>query len=235
MPRVSKHPEVRREELLDVALDLCRRVGFDAMSVDQLTTQAGVAKGTFYHYFSSKSDLLWQLVQRFGDSLFAALTDHLATVEGDGLVRLRALMDASAAYKAAHLDALSYAPFLYREENLALRHRLFDAWLARTREVLLPVIEAGSADGSFDVDDPEGATDVVLTLWVDAADRLWRRAIRATDAEAFADTMLRGTAALWAAQERVLGVPDGSFAITIAPAAIAGMKDLYTRLDRNGS
>ena len=231
MPRVTKQPDVRRDELLDVALELCRSVGFDAMSVEQVTSAAGVAKGTFYHYFSSKADLLWQLVSRFGDSLFAVLTTTMAATEGTGLARLRRLMDASSAYKARHLDAVSYASYLYRDENFALRHRLFAAWLGRTREVLLPVIEQGVQDGSFQVDDAEGATDVVLSLWFDAADRLWERARSAPDAEGFADTMVRGSAALWSAQERVLGTPRGSLTINLDKAVTDSMKSLYHQLD----
>ena len=75
MARVTKAPEVRREELLDVAFELCRSHGFEAMSVEQVTQSAGVAKGTFYHYFSSKDDLQVQLVRRLGEALF----DHLST------------------------------------------------------------------------------------------------------------------------------------------------------------
>lgn len=74
MARVTKAPDVRREELLDVALKLCMSVGFDAMSVEQITATAGVAKGTFYHYFRSKDDLEAQLVRRFGESLLAHLS-----------------------------------------------------------------------------------------------------------------------------------------------------------------
>lgn len=235
MARVTKQAGVRREELLDTALDLCRDLGFDAMSVEQVTERAGVAKGTFYHYFASKSDLLWQLVDRFGESLFTTLTHTMEQAQGNGLDRLRALMQASASYKLEHLDALAYAPHLYRDENFALRHRLFGAWSARTREALLPVVELGRRDGSFEVDDPEGATDVILALWFDYADRLWERARSAPDEDAFAGIMLRGSAAMWTAQERVLGVPTGSFSVAIEPAAITGMKTLYHELDGSRS
>lgn len=231
MARVTKQPDVRREELLDAALDLCRTAGFDAMSVEQVTTAAGVAKGTFYHYFTSKADLLWQLVGRFGDALFIDLTQTMAACPGTGLTRLRRLMGASAEYKSKHLDALAYAPYLYRDENFALRHRLIGAWRSRTREVLRPVIEQGAGDGSFRIHDIESVTDIVLSLWFDAADHLWERARAAANADAFAEIMLRGSAALWSAQERVLGTPDGSFAITLDPAALAGIKALYPRLD----
>ena len=233
--RVTKAPEVRREELLDVAFELCRTQGFETMSVEQVAQAAGVAKGTFYHYFTSKADLQLQLVQRFGDSLFAHMSARLATATGNAVDRTRALMQSATEYKQAERFNLAYAAFLYREENFALRHRVYASWREQARLVLLPVIRDGVADGSLSVADPEGAADIVLLLWFDAADHLWNRALAAADADAFAEVMVTGAAAILQAQERILGAPDGSFAVPIAPQALAVIKALHSRLQENQS
>jgi AcrR family transcriptional regulator len=230
--RVTKAPEVRREELLDLALELCRTHGYEAMSVEQVTQAAGVAKGTFYHYFSSKADLQTQLVRRFGASLFAHLTAAADHAEGTAAERLRVIMDAAASYKSRNADA-SQTAFLYREENYALRHRLFEEWREQSRLVLLPVISAGVADGSMHLASAEGATDIVLLLWLDAADHLWARAGRAQDAEAFIQVMVDGSASILQAQERILGLPEGTFSMPIRPEVIDILRDLHAKLDRN--
>ncbi|MCB0912787.1 MAG: TetR/AcrR family transcriptional regulator [Propionibacteriaceae bacterium] len=230
--RVTKDPDVRREELLDVALELCRTYGFESMNVEQVTRAAGVAKGTFYHYFASKDAMLEQLVRRFGDDLF----DHLtrAGTDGTGAERLTAIMDAAAAYKLAQSD-VTYASFLYRDENLALRHRLFGSWREHAREVLGPVIRDGSADGSFSVADVDGATDLVLLLWFDAGDRLWERALRAPDADTFVAVMLGGATSIYQAQERILGLPEGTFNVPVGPELIELTKHLFQTIDRTQS
>jgi AcrR family transcriptional regulator len=230
--RVTKAPEVRREELLDLALELCRTHGYEGMSVEQLTQAAGVAKGTFYHYFSSKADLQTQLVQRFGASLFDHLTAAAGRAEGTAAARLRVIMDAAAAYKTRHAD-VTQAAFLYRDENYALRHRLLAEWRERARQVLLPVIADGVADGSMRVASAEGATDIVLLLWLDAADHLWNRAAHAPDADAFAQVMINGSVSIFQAQERILGLPDGTFAMPIGPEVIHLLTELHSQLDRN--
>lgn len=229
--RVTKAPEVRREELLDLALELCRTHGYEAMSVEQVTQAAGVAKGTFYHYFSSKADLQTQLVQRFGASLFAHLTAAADRATGSAAARLRVIMDAAAAYKSRHADA-AQAAFLYRESNYALRHRLLAEWREQSRLVLLPVITDGVADGSIQVASAEGATDIVLLLWLDAADQLWNRAVRAPDADAFSQVMIDGSVSILQAQERILGLPAGTFAMPIGPEVVAILKELHANLDR---
>ena len=53
-------PAVRpsaRTRLLDVAMDVIRRQGFAATTVDDLCRAAGVTKGAFFHHFASKEDL----------------------------------------------------------------------------------------------------------------------------------------------------------------------------------
>jgi len=227
--RITKDPDVRREELLDVALDLCRAHGFDGLRVEQVVQAAGVAKGTFYHYFSSKYAVLEALVQRFGDSLFDELTTASAH-PGTASERLRAIMDAAQAYKLSHGD-LPLASFLLRDENLAMRHRVYRAWRGRAREVLVPVISSGVADGSFAVANAEGATDIVLLLWFDAGDHLWERALGTASADEFAEVMVAGAISIAEAQERVLGVPAGTYAITLSPEVIDLTKQLFATLE----
>jgi AcrR family transcriptional regulator len=231
--RVTKDPDVRRDELLDIAFQLCRSEGFDTMSVEQVTRAAGVAKGTFYHYFASKDAMLEELVRRFGDALF----DHLsaaAGTPGTGAERIRTLMAAAGGYKLARSD-LAYADFLYADGNLALRHRLFAAWRDRAREVLLPAIRAGQADGSLSVASADATTDFILLLWFEAADQLWMRALAADGVDGFVEVMTSGAAAIYQAHERLLGVPDGTFSVPLDAQVTEMTRLLYYSFDRKPS
>lgn len=53
-----------RARVLDAAVDLFARQGYDGTSVSQVIAQAGVAKGGFYHHFASKEALLYEV---YGD------------------------------------------------------------------------------------------------------------------------------------------------------------------------
>lgn len=46
-----------REKLITTATDLIWRDSYGAVSVDEICKQAGVQKGSFYHFFPSKADL----------------------------------------------------------------------------------------------------------------------------------------------------------------------------------
>ncbi|WP_260963061.1 TetR/AcrR family transcriptional regulator [Pseudomonas citri] len=57
--------QVTRDKLFDTAVDLIIRKGFHAASVNAISEEAGFSKGAFFSNFTSKSDLLLQLAQRF--------------------------------------------------------------------------------------------------------------------------------------------------------------------------
>ncbi|WP_339504951.1 TetR/AcrR family transcriptional regulator [Pseudomonas sp. RL_105y_Pfl2_101] len=57
--------QVTRDKLFDTATELMIRKGFHAASVNVISEEAGFSKGAFFSNFSSKSDLLLQLTQRF--------------------------------------------------------------------------------------------------------------------------------------------------------------------------
>lgn len=214
--RVSKPPHERRDELLDAAQRLCATVGYDALSIEQLTRDAGVAKGTFYYHFASKTDMLGALVQRYAAALFAELDAAASGLTGTGAERFRHLLTHASAWKTARLDdALAFVPLLYKPENGELRHRLFDAWHDQARPLFRPLVVLGIADGSFAVADADAAalTDVVLSLWLDSSARIVDRALTHDSPQRFADTLVAGTTALMSAAERVLGARPGSFAV----------------------
>ncbi|WP_158608027.1 TetR/AcrR family transcriptional regulator [Nocardia panacis] len=83
----TKPSAQRRSELLDAAQSLVLRGGVDALTVDDVTSGAGVAKGTFYLHFANKNVLIDALrdryVRRFVDLQDAAArsVDGIARVE----------------------------------------------------------------------------------------------------------------------------------------------------------
>jgi AcrR family transcriptional regulator len=47
-----------KSKLMDASLELFKERGYAAVTVDDITQAAGVAKGTFYTYFATKSDII---------------------------------------------------------------------------------------------------------------------------------------------------------------------------------
>jgi TetR/AcrR family transcriptional regulator, transcriptional repressor for nem operon len=64
MPVSRKRREKVLEKILHSATRLFNRNGFNAVSIDDVMAEAGLTRGSFYSYFSSKSDLYAQSVAR---------------------------------------------------------------------------------------------------------------------------------------------------------------------------
>lgn len=52
-----------KQKILDVAERLISERDFELVSVDDIVNECGVAKGTFYHYFKSKDDILVYIIR----------------------------------------------------------------------------------------------------------------------------------------------------------------------------
>src|SRR5262245_66645173 len=79
----TKPPEERREELMNAAQVLFLKHGVRPVTIEQITSSARVAKGTFYLYFSSKEDILAALGDRFGRTLLSKIEAAIAAREQD--------------------------------------------------------------------------------------------------------------------------------------------------------
>jgi AcrR family transcriptional regulator len=92
--------ELTRNTILESALQLFRDKGFDATTMRDVATQAGVALGAAYYYFDSKDAIVMGFYERAQEHLAAPLEQSLANVKGlhD---RLRAIIQAKLEYFAA--------------------------------------------------------------------------------------------------------------------------------------
>lgn len=62
--QTSELPETKRK-LVDAGVSLMRKQGFNATTVDDICSAAGVTKGGFFHYFKSKEEIAKAAVLRF--------------------------------------------------------------------------------------------------------------------------------------------------------------------------
>jgi AcrR family transcriptional regulator len=57
--------DARRQSLIDAARSLFAAGGYHATTVDDITRAAGVAKGTFYLYFTEKREIYYEVIRGF--------------------------------------------------------------------------------------------------------------------------------------------------------------------------
>ncbi|MGL6199793.1 MAG: TetR/AcrR family transcriptional regulator [Lachnospiraceae bacterium] len=65
MKKNSKRPEVRRNELIEVASKLFAEKGYEAVSVRDILDQVNGAPGMFYYYFKSKQEIYIAVMEEY--------------------------------------------------------------------------------------------------------------------------------------------------------------------------
>ena len=85
MVRIVKLPEQRRREIVEAAGQVFLQKGYESTTMQDVMQRLGIAKGTIYHYFSSKNDMLGAVLmhQSWSDSppeLAAAPEDRVIDV-----------------------------------------------------------------------------------------------------------------------------------------------------------
>jgi AcrR family transcriptional regulator len=186
--RTIKAADIRRAELLDAAIRVFARDGFDA-PVSAITEEAGVAKGTFYLYFKTRDDLLYALRDRFNEHLAAEIT------------RLRPPTEAGS--WVAFLERLVKRAIALQVENHQLHgivrrapHATGDTHTQDPiRERLRLLLAEGVVAGGLDIRDSGATADLVYEVLHAAGDQATEQPDRvAAITRAAQDLVVRGLA-----------------------------------------
>jgi TetR/AcrR family transcriptional repressor of nem operon len=109
-----KKPCETKEKLLQVGFDLIWDSSYGSVSVDDICKRAGINKGSFYHFFPSKADLVaqayeehWKEKRPAMDRIFSAQVPPLERLQG--LCRMIYEVQREKAQKYGHVCGCPYA------------------------------------------------------------------------------------------------------------------------------
>ena len=87
-------PRDTREKLIHTAMNLFYAYGFHGVRIDQIITEVGVTKTTFYNHFESKDDLMIAVIKQRDEWEMRAFTKHVQAKAGyDPRAMLLAMFD----------------------------------------------------------------------------------------------------------------------------------------------
>jgi AcrR family transcriptional regulator len=120
----TKPPEARLHELMGAAQHLFLKHGVSSTTIEQITSDAGVAKGTFYLYFSSKEDVREALRHRFAQNLLAGIKVAVAARPKDDWKGKLATW--ASACVGGYLDSIRLHDIVFYENRPRARRGLVD-------------------------------------------------------------------------------------------------------------
>jgi len=127
----SRKQELVRNAILDAAITLFEKKGFDQTDVAEIAEAAGISKRSFFRYFATKDDLLARSIMEYGAVLVSAIRS--ATRESTDLEVIHQTLLAGVRYneqpeaRARQLIAISTSHPSARQAYLSRKHLVEDA------------------------------------------------------------------------------------------------------------
>ncbi len=170
--RSNIHPMEKKDtraEIIRIGTGMIALQGYNATGIDAVLKQAGVPKGSFYHYFGSKEEFGLAVIDRFGERFGQRLAAFLDDDEMRPLSRIRNFMESALArLDQDHCTKGCLIGNLGQEmadQNERFRERLdeiFGMWRWRFAGCLREAEAVGELAAGTD---PDVLADFILSGW----------------------------------------------------------------------
>ncbi|HMK45432.1 MAG TPA: TetR/AcrR family transcriptional regulator [Methanocella sp.] len=199
MVRITKDPEVRRNELMDAAERLFLEKGYDHTSASDIIRAVGVAQGTFYYYFKSKDEILDAVIDRYFES-YAKFIEQIADDRRmDALQKLLYIVETLFSEKRGKSRPAGHRDL----ERKVSQHERYQQHIdEKITPIIMRIVKQGILEGIFDVEYPTETTELIVLIVEHLHDD-----IRLRDDRKRRKTTMK---VAWSMIEKALNVPPGS-------------------------
>lgn len=137
----------RKDRILDTALRIFARKGFQDATIAEISKEAGVSEATVYENFGTKEELLFAIPEKVTVERIDELEKVLPYIKG-AEARIRAIMQG---YIQIYGDNPDYSALVLLQltPNKRFRQTSGHATIRKAAHILLACIRQGIADGTF--------------------------------------------------------------------------------------
>jgi AcrR family transcriptional regulator len=157
---------VKRQQILEGADRVFSQMGFDAASMNDITREAGVSKGTIYVYFDSKEELFMELCLHYRDVLFA---DIYQSLEREGDLRESLIEFGTALSTVITSDVVIRAQRVVisvAERMPSMARNFYEQGPRRGQAMVRALLDKYVAAGTLHIEDTELATHQLTDLFL---------------------------------------------------------------------
>lgn len=157
--RVVKSAEERKNEILDVAEELFAEKGYDNASTNDIIAKIGIARGTLYHHFSSKEEILDAIIDRMTKDGIARAR---MVVNDKEMSFFEKLANALAAINISSDAKEVVMEQMHKPQNALLHQKMQDKLIGGVVPIFAELIEQGNEQGFFDAKYPLEASEMIM-------------------------------------------------------------------------
>ncbi|PFZ02072.1 TetR family transcriptional regulator [Bacillus wiedmannii] len=159
--RIVKEYEERRKEILETAERLFITKGYTKTTVNDILKEIGIAKGTFYHYFKSKEEVMDEIIMRVIKDDVAKAKVIVSNPNIPVLEKLfRVLMEQSP--KSGDVKDKMIEQF-HQPNNAEMHQKSIVQSIIHLSPVLAEILEQGIDEGVFSTPYPQETIELLLS------------------------------------------------------------------------
>ncbi len=158
MTKQVKKPEERRREIVSASRNLFLEQDYENTTMQDVMEKLQIAKGTVYHYFKSKEDLLEAVVKDMVVEFILMVENALNQCQGNALDKMRTLITTgmTASTQSDMMDNL------HRPGNMRMHILLLALTISNLAPLYAQVISQGCKEGIFHVEHPLECAEILL-------------------------------------------------------------------------
>ncbi|PGU26216.1 TetR family transcriptional regulator [Bacillus cereus] len=159
--RIVKEYEERRKEILETAERLFLTKGYTKTTVNDILKEIGIAKGTFYHYFKSKEEVMDEIIMRIIKEDVTKAKRIVSNPDIPVLDKLfKILMEQSP--KSGDVKEKMIEQF-HQPNNAEMHQKSLVQSIIHLSPVLTEVLEQGIEEGIFSTTYPQETIELLLS------------------------------------------------------------------------
>lgn len=148
--RIVKEHDERRNEIITTAEEFFLTKGFNKTTVNDILKRIGIAKGTFYHYFTSKEEVLDAVIGQIVDQEIIRAKE-IQDSEATALEKLITFLSQNSS-EDTHKEEI--VDKFQMPENALMKQRALEGTINQVCPVLAEIIEEGKQQEEFETDYP---------------------------------------------------------------------------------
>jgi len=181
--REVKEYQERREEIIITARQLFFLQGYEDTPISDIIHHIGIAKGTFYHYFDSKEDLMIALADEITDEAIAIIAKITTDSELDARTKFQMAFNRTGNWKVENRQMmLELLRVMYSPNNLRLHETLNKMSLEKAAPYFAEIIRQGLDEGVWNTDYPDEIARIIFHMGLGIAEQFSESFLRLAEA-----------------------------------------------------
>ena len=157
--RVVKNPEERKKEIMDTAAQFFLTKGYEETSVNAIVEHLNIAKGTFYHYFKSKEEILGAILEDYLEQFAQQIRRIVSKKEMNANEKMQYVLKniISGNQEPKHLTN-----HIEDNKSAKLHQMMEEKFYEKFKPIIVDILKQGIEEGAFDIMYPEEITEILL-------------------------------------------------------------------------